>query len=65
MNSVGYLPDGTPINAAGNEVNHPENMSPDLHTPGSALPTSPYGADIGYFCDGTPIAQAGNALNHV
>jgi len=53
------------MNQAGNEVNHPENMQPDLHAPGSPLPTSPYQANIGYFCDGTPIEQAGNALNHV
>ena len=65
LNSVGYLPDGTPMNQAGNEVNHPENMQADRHTPGSPLPTCPYVADIGYFCDGTPVATAGNALNHV
>jgi len=53
------------MNAAGNEVNHPENMQLDSHAPGSPLPAVPYGADIGYFCDGSPIADAGNALNHV
>merc|ERR1711918_257703 len=37
-NSVGYLPDGTPMNAAGNAVNHPETMGPDLHMNGSPLP---------------------------
>lgn len=31
---VGYLPDGTPMNMAGNAVNHPENIGPDPHTPG-------------------------------
>ena len=31
---VGYLPDGTPMNRAGNAVNHPENIQPDPHAPG-------------------------------
>ena len=35
VNSVGYLPDGTPLNAAGNALNHPETMQPDSHAPGS------------------------------
>ncbi|CAE7227674.1 rbcL, partial [Symbiodinium sp. KB8] len=30
-NDVGYLPDGTPMNRAGNAINHPENMGPDSH----------------------------------
>merc|ERR1712178_310540 len=59
-NDVGYFPDGTPYNKAGNEVNHPENMQPDRHVNGSPLPRSKYAADIGYFVDGTPIAKAGN-----
>ena len=25
MNDVGYLPDGTPLNQAGNAINHPES----------------------------------------
>ena len=59
-NSVGYLPDGTPMNAAGNAMNHPETMQPDMHTPGSPLPKSVYYADVGYLVDGTDMAQAGN-----
>ena len=39
-NSVGYLPDGTAMNAAGNAVNHPERMQPDMHVAGSPLPKS-------------------------
>ena len=31
---VGYLPDGTPMNRAGNAVNHPESIGPDPHAPG-------------------------------
>ena len=31
---VGYLPDGTAMNTAGNAVNHPETIGPDPHTPG-------------------------------
>ena len=31
---VGYLPDGTPLNTAGNNMNHPENIGPDPHVPG-------------------------------
>mmetsp|Transcript_62004 Transcript_62004/g.138444 ORF Transcript_62004/g.138444 Transcript_62004/m.138444 type:complete len:235 (-) Transcript_62004:164-868(-) len=60
MNSIGYLPDGTPLNRAGNAINHPESISPDPHTPGSPLPTSIYAADVGYLVDGTPLATAGN-----
>ncbi|CAK9050282.1 Ribulose bisphosphate carboxylase, partial [Durusdinium trenchii] len=30
-NEVGYLPDGTPMNKAGNCLNHPENIQPDPH----------------------------------
>ena len=59
-NSVGYLPDGTPMNAAGNAMNHPETMQPDMHTPGSPLPPSHYYADVGYMVDGTDMATAGN-----
>ena len=60
VNSVGYLPDGTPMNAAGNAINHPETMGPDLHTPGSPLPASTYAQDVGYLVDGTPMETAGN-----
>ncbi|CAJ1458421.1 unnamed protein product [Effrenium voratum] len=59
-NDVGYLPDGTPMNRAGNAINHPERMQPDLHNPGSPLPTSVYAADVGYLVDGTPLNAAGN-----
>ena len=59
-NSIGYLPDGTPMNAAGNALNHPETMQPDMHTPGSPLPSSVYAADVGYLVDGTDLATAGN-----
>ena len=59
-NSIGYLPDGTPMNKAGNAINHPETIQPDMHTPGSPLPTSHYSADVGYLVDGTPMATAGN-----
>ena len=31
---VGYLPDGTPMNRAGNAINHPETIGPDPHAPG-------------------------------
>ena len=64
MNDVGYLPDGTPLNRAGNAINHPENIGPDPHTPGSPLPPSSYAADIGYLVDGTDIATAGNNAVH-
>ena len=59
-NSIGYLPDGTPLNRAGNAINHPETIGPDMHTPGSALPASHYYADVGYLCDGTDLLTAGN-----
>ena len=59
-NSVGYLPDGTPMNAAGNAMNHPETMQPDMHSPGSPLPKSVYYADVGYLVDGTDMTKAGN-----
>merc|ERR1712178_219904 len=55
-NDVGYFPDGTAYNMAGNAVNHPETIGPDPHVSGSPLPASKYAADIGYFVDGTPIA---------
>ena len=32
---VGYLPDGTPLNRAGNAMNHPEKIAPDTHVDGS------------------------------
>ena len=64
LNDVGYLPDGTPLNKAGNCVNHPENIQPDPHTPGSPLPRAEFTNSIGYLPDGTPMNAAGNALNH-
>ena len=59
-NSIGYLPDGTPMNRAGNAINHPETIGPDMHTPGSPLPPSHYYADVGYLVDGTDLLTAGN-----
>ena len=59
-NSIGYLPDGTPLNAAGNAINHPERMKPDTHVSGSPLPKSVHSADVGYFADGTDLKTAGN-----
>ena len=35
IHQVGYLPDGTPMNRAGNAINHPETIGPDPHAPGS------------------------------
>eukprot|EP00434_Breviolum_minutum_P018083 symbB.v1.2.015950.t1/scaffold1203.1/size131588/17 len=64
MNDVGYLPDGTPLNRAGNCINHPETIGPDPHTPGSPLPRANFTNSIGYLPDGTPMNAAGNALNH-
>ncbi|CAK9030596.1 unnamed protein product, partial [Durusdinium trenchii] len=63
-NEVGYLPDGTPMNKAGNCLNHPENIQPDPHAPGSALPRASFVNDVGYLPDGTPLNRAGNAINH-
>merc|ERR1712066_414918 len=65
-NDVGYLPDGTPMNFAGNALNHPETIAPDLHMPGSPLPSplKGYVNDIGYLPDGTDLALAGNLVNH-
>ena len=59
-NSIGYLPDGTPLNAAGNAINHPERMKPDKHVSGSPLPKSVYCTDMGYLADGTYMRTAGN-----
>merc|ERR1712087_287136 len=65
-NDMGYLPDGTPMNAAGNAINHPETMGPDLHVAGSPLPPPFKGFvnDMGYLPDGTDMAVAGNLANH-
>jgi len=63
-NDIGYLPDGTPVNRAGNAINHPENIGPDSHAPGSPLPAAIFVNDIGYLPDGTPLNKAGNAINH-
>merc|ERR1711988_1713316 len=64
LNNVGYLPDGTPMNAAGNATNHPETMGPDLHMNGSPLPRAHFTNSVGYLPDGTPMNAAGNAVNH-
>eukprot|EP00490_Sorites_sp_Unknown_P026459 CAMPEP_0114665952 /NCGR_PEP_ID=MMETSP0191-20121206/31729_1 /TAXON_ID=126664 /ORGANISM="Sorites sp." /LENGTH=321 /DNA_ID=CAMNT_0001912423 /DNA_START=29 /DNA_END=994 /DNA_ORIENTATION=- len=63
-NDVGYLPDGTPMNRAGNCINHPETIGPDPHSPGSPLPRALFVNDVGYLPDGTPMNKAGNAINH-
>ena len=63
-NDVGYLPDGTALNTAGNCINHPETIQPDRHTPGSPLPRAHFHNDVGYLPDGTPLNKAGNAINH-
>jgi hypothetical protein len=63
-NTVGYLPDGTAMNLAGNEVNHPERIAPDSHMAGSPLPRAIFVNDIGYLPDGTAMNRAGNAVNH-
>jgi len=63
-NDVGYLPDGTPMNKAGNAVNHPENIQPDPHADGSPLPRAHFANDVGYLPDGTAMNSAGNAVNH-
>jgi ribulose-bisphosphate carboxylase large chain len=63
-NEVGYLPDGTPLNKAGNNTNHPERIGRDFHASGSPLPTSYYLNSIGYLPDGTPLNTAGNGVNH-
>merc|ERR1711972_84309 len=59
-NDVGYLPDGTPMNMAGNILNHPETAGPDMHTPGSPLPPPLFGFvnAIGYTPDGTGMDLA-------
>ena len=62
--NLGYLPDGTPMNRAGNAINHPETIGPDPHTPGSPLPRAIFTNSVGYLPDGTPLNAAGNALNH-
>ncbi|CAK8999975.1 Ribulose bisphosphate carboxylase [Durusdinium trenchii] len=64
FNDVGYLPDGTPLNRAGNAINHPEQIQADPHAPGSPLPRAIFANDVGYLPDGTPMNQAGNAINH-
>jgi len=65
VNNVGYLPDGTAMNTAGNGVNHPEVVAPDPHVPGSPLPRAVYVNDVGYLPDGTPMNMAGNCINHL
>ncbi|CAE8686149.1 unnamed protein product [Polarella glacialis] len=60
-NEVGYCPDGTAMNLAGNETNHPEKIK-NMHTPGSTLPKSFYMNAVGYLPDGTPLNMAGNEV---
>ncbi|CAE8708011.1 unnamed protein product [Polarella glacialis] len=63
-NEVGYCPDGTAMNLAGNETNHPEKIKKDMHTAGSTLPKSFYMNAVGYLPDGTAMNTAGNNVNH-
>jgi len=63
-NDVGYLPDGTAMNLAGNCINHPENIGADPHKAGSALPKAVFVNEVGYLPDGTAMNRAGNAVNH-
>merc|ERR1712151_344302 len=63
-NDVGYLPDGTPMNRAGNAENHPETIGPDPHVTGSDLPRALFVNDVGYLPDGTPMNMAGNDVNY-
>ena len=63
-NDIGYFPDGTAYHLAGNEVNHPENIKTDRHTPGSPLPRAVFINAVGYFPDGTAYNLAGNEVNH-
>ena len=58
------MPDGTPMNRAGNAINHPETIGPDPHTPGSPLPRALFCNSVGYLPDGTAMNAAGNAMNH-
>lgn len=43
VNDVGYLPDGTPMNRAGNAINHPETRL--THMPNEALVSARQGTD--------------------
>jgi hypothetical protein len=62
-NSIGYLPDGTPMNAAGNAINHPENIgadSPIRHThPRSGCAHLPPQAHTRPLLHGLHIARFG------
>merc|ERR1711972_16897 len=64
LNDVGYLPDGTPMNKAGNLINHPETIGPDPAVVGADLPKAIFVNDVGYLPDGTPMNTAGNLINH-
>ena len=63
-NGFGYFPDGTAYNLAGNEVNRPENIKADPHTPGADLPKTVFVNDAVYFPNGTAYNLAGNEINH-
>ena len=65
-NDVGYLPDGTPMNKAGNMDNHPGRAAAVPRAPGSPLPLPPKGYlnDVGYLRDGIDMRLAGNVANH-
>eukprot|EP00438_Fugacium_kawagutii_P021929 Skav207176 [mRNA] locus=scaffold573:779722:786304:- [translate_table: standard] len=59
---AGYLPDGTPMNRAGNAVNHPETIGPDPHVDGSPLPRAEFCNSVGYLPDGTAMNAAGGGF---
>ena len=64
LNDVGYLPDGTAMNRAGNAINHPERIGVDKHIAGAPLPRAKFVNSVGYLPDGTALNRAGNAINH-
>merc|ERR1712038_897225 len=64
-NDVGYLPDGTPMNLAGNCVNHPERIGADPHRSGSPLPKAKFVNDVGYLPDGTPLKGYVNDVGYL
>ncbi|CAE7199296.1 rbcL [Symbiodinium sp. CCMP2592] len=63
-NDVGYLPEGTRQNRAGNAINHPENIGQDSNAPGSPLPCAIFVSSVDYLPGGTPLNRVGNTINH-
>ena len=60
FNQVGYLPDGTPLNTAGNLTNHPDTIGPDQHVAGSELPQAVFVSSIGHGSVTSPQTQRGH-----